>query len=245
MSWSKIIAAGLLVGLAGCQQSGQSDVDGDSKDSSQAASTDSQISGDVAEASYTMGFGIASNIEDQLQENFDREAFLAGLADRFGEKERRVSEEQGQAAMAAIAAKQQEAAQTQSVEDQRAGVEFLAENGQREGVTTTESGLQYEVLVAGDGAKPTESDVVTTHYHGTLVSGDVFDSSVERGSPAQFPVNRVIPGWTEALQLMPVGSKWRLFIPSELAYGPRENNGIPANSTLIFDVELLGIEDAG
>lgn len=245
MSWAKIIAAGLLVVLAGCQQSEQSDVDDGAKDSSQAASTtDGEFSGDVAEASYSMGYGIASNIEEQLQVNFDQQAFLAGLADSFGEKERRVSEEQGQMAMAAMSAKQQKAAEAQSTELQRAGTEFLAENGQREGVTTTESGLQYEILVAGEGAKPTASDVVSTHYHGTLVDGTVFDSSVERGSPASFPVNRVIAGWTEALQLMPVGSKWRLFIPPELAYGERATGAIPANSTLVFDVELLEIQAA-
>jgi FKBP-type peptidyl-prolyl cis-trans isomerase FklB len=108
-------------------------------------------------------------------------------------------------------------------------------------VTTTESGLQYEVIVAGDGAMPTLSDTVTTHYHGTLIDGEVFDSSVDRGEPASFPVNGVISGWTEALQLMPVGSKWRLYVPADLAYGPQQRGSIPANSTLIFEVELLEI----
>ena len=126
-----------------------------------------------------------------------------------------------------------------------AGAEFLAANGKREGVTTTGSGLQYEVLVAGDGAQPAVTDTVTTHYHGTLIDGKVFDSSVTRGEPSSFPLNRVIAGWTEALQLMPLGSKWRLFIPSELAYGSQGRPGIPSNSTLIFDVELLSIADAG
>ena len=110
-------------------------------------------------------------------------------------------------------------------------------------MTTLESGLQYEVLVAGTGAKPSAEDTVVTHHHGTLTDGTVFDSSVERGSPATFPVNRVIPGWTEALQLMGVGSKWRLVIPPELAYGDRGAGGaIPPNSTLVFEVELLEIE---
>jgi len=235
MSWLKIISAGLLVGLAGCQPTGQ--------DAPQATNADTEISGDIAEASYTMGYGIANNIEEQLAENFDQQAFLAGLTDRFGDKDRRISEQQGQMAMATLSAKRQEAEQAKSMEMQRAGEEFLAGNGQREGVTTTESGLQYEVLVAGDGAKPTATDTVSTHYHGTLVDGTVFDSSVNRGEPASFPVNRVISGWTEALQLMPVGSKWRLFIPPGLAYGNRATGSIPANSTLIFDVELLAIED--
>lgn len=237
MSWSKIISAALLIGLAGCQPTG--------KDTPQATNADTEISGDIAEASYTMGYGIATNIEEQLAENFDEQAFLAGLTDRFGDKDRRISEQQGQMAMATLSTKRQEAEQARSMEVQRAGEEFLAGNGQREGVTTTESGLQYEILVAGSGAKPLATDTVTTHYHGTLIDGTVFDSSVNRGEPASFAVNRVISGWTEALQLMPVGSKWRLFIPPSLAYGGRATGSIPANSTLIFEVELLAIQDPG
>ncbi len=123
------------------------------------------------------------------------------------------------------------------------GREFLAENGKRPGVVTTESGLQYEVLASGvgDGAKPGPTDLVTTHYHGTLIDGQVFDSSVERGEPMEFPVDGVIPGWTEALQLMRPGDKWKLYIPSELAYGGRGNIGIGPDSVLIFEVELLGV----
>ena len=123
------------------------------------------------------------------------------------------------------------------------GQVFLEKNGAREEVTTTASGLQYEVLKAGDGPSPAETDEVTVHYHGTLINGKVFDSSVERGQPASFPVNRVIAGWVEALQLMKVGDKWKLFIPSDLAYGPRgAGNDIGPNATLIFEVELLGIK---
>ena len=120
---------------------------------------------------------------------------------------------------------------------------FMQENAARAEVTTTESGLQYEVLVEGTGPKPAATDTVVTHYHGTLTDGTVFDSSVERGSPATFPVNRVIAGWTEALQMMGTGSKWRLVIPSELAYGERGAGGaIPPNATLVFEVELLEIQ---
>ena len=123
-----------------------------------------------------------------------------------------------------------------------AGQAFLAENGTREGVTTTPSGLQYEVITTGGGAKPTATQTVKCHYHGTTITGKVFDSSVQRGQPASFPLNRVISGWTEALQLMPVGSKWRLFIPPNLAYGTSQMGAdIGPNSTLIFEVELLGI----
>lgn len=121
------------------------------------------------------------------------------------------------------------------------GVKFLQENGKRQGVFTTESGLQYEPLVEGDGPMPSDTSVVEVHYHGTFVDGKVFDSSVERGEPATFGVNEVIPGWTEGLQLMSVGSKYKFYIPSDLAYGPRGRNGIPPNSVLVFEVELLSI----
>ena len=122
------------------------------------------------------------------------------------------------------------------------GEKFLAENALREEVTVTESGLQYEILKEGKGKKPTATDKVNVHYHGTLIDGTVFDSSVDRGEPAVFGVNQVIAGWTEALQLMPVGSKWKLYIPYQLAYGERGNSGIQPYSMLIFEVELLGIE---
>ena len=133
-------------------------------------------------------------------------------------------------------------AQAQGSELAAEGAAFLEENAQREGVVSLESGLQYEVLQSGDGATPTASSTVRTHYHGTLTNGDVFDSSVARGEPAEFPVNGVIPGWTEALQLMTVGTKWRLFVPPHLAYGERGAGGkIGPNATLIFDVELIDI----
>ncbi len=122
-----------------------------------------------------------------------------------------------------------------------AGSAFLAENAKKDGVQQTESGLQYQIIKEGDGAKPKATDRVKVHYHGTLTDGTVFDSSVERGEPVEFPVTGVIPGWVEALQMMPVGSKWKLFIPSDLAYGDRATGSIPAGSTLIFEVDLLEI----
>ena len=122
------------------------------------------------------------------------------------------------------------------------GRAFLDRNGVREEVTTTDSGLQYEVLVAGSGASPAPTDLVTVHYTGTLIDGTVFDSSVQRGQPAKFPANRLIAGWVEALQLMQVGDKWMLYIPPELAYGDRgAGNDIGPNATLIFEIELLGV----
>ena len=125
----------------------------------------------------------------------------------------------------------------------KAGETFLAENGKRENVVTLPGGLQYEIIKQGDGPKPSASNTVTCHYHGTTIKGEVFDSSVKRGQPASFPLNAVIRGWTEALQLMPVGSKWKLFIPPQLAYGNRTvSREIGPNSTLIFEVELISFK---
>ena len=122
-----------------------------------------------------------------------------------------------------------------------AGATYLAQNAEKEGVTVTESGLQYEVMVEGTGAKPAATDIVKVHYKGTLIDGTEFDSSYSRGEPAEFPLNRVIPGWTEGVQLMSEGSKFKFVIPSELAYGERATGSITPNSTLIFEVELLEI----
>lgn len=126
-----------------------------------------------------------------------------------------------------------------------AGQAYLAENALRATVVATASGLQYEVLASGDGATPGPSDVVTTHYHGTFIDGRVFDSSVERGSPSAFPVDRVIRGWQEGLQLMKVGDKWKLYLPPDLAYGEEGTSGIGPNETLIFEVELLDVQRRG
>jgi FKBP-type peptidyl-prolyl cis-trans isomerase FklB len=132
--------------------------------------------------------------------------------------------------------------ESKSANNLAAGQAFLSENAQKPGVVSLESGIQYEIITEGTGAKPGPTQTVTCHYHGTLIDGRVFDSSVKRGQPASFPLNRVIAGWTEALQLMPVGSKWRLYIPPHLAYGDRQVSAeIGPNSTLIFEVELLAI----
>ena len=131
----------------------------------------------------------------------------------------------------------------QAEKNLREGQDFLVENGTKEGVTTLPSGLQYEILVEGDGAKPKAKDTVKCHYHGTTIKGEVFDSSVKRGKPASFPLNRVIKGWTEGVQLMSVGSKYKFTIPSHLAYGEEQiSKEIGPNSTLVFEVELLGIQ---
>ena len=133
--------------------------------------------------------------------------------------------------------------QQKETDNLKAGETFLAENAKRENVVTLSSGLQYEIIKQGDGPKPSANNIVTCHYHGTTIKGDVFDSSVQRGQPASFPLNAVIKGWTEALQLMPVGSKWKLFIPPQLAYGNRTiSREIGPNSTLIFEVELISFK---
>ncbi|MGB5165401.1 MAG: FKBP-type peptidyl-prolyl cis-trans isomerase [Woeseiaceae bacterium] len=238
MTWLRLVAAGLLLSVAGCQPGGQSE---DAQNSANDATNDSEIVGEAAEASYTMGMMVAQDVDEGFAGTLDEKAFVDGVAAHFagqdaGDMEARVEE-----AMAYVQKIQQAAAMAEGAENLAAGEAFLAENGAREGVITTESGLQYEVITAGDGAMPTLSDTVTTHYHGTLIDGEVFDSSVDRGQPASFPVSGVISGWTEALQLMPVGSKWRLFVPADLAYGSQQRGPIKANSTLIFDVELLEI----
>ena len=147
-----------------------------------------------------------------------------------------------QEAFAAAQKKADEHTAAKAAHQSGAAQAFLNDNKARPGVVVTESGLQYEVLRTGKGVKPTRDQTVEVHYHGTLTDGTVFDSSVERGETISFPVTGVIPGWVEALQLMTVGSKWRLVIPSDLAYGDRGHGPIPAGATLIFQVELIGID---
>lgn len=198
-------------------------------------------------ASYAIGVNIGSGITSQgLAEDVDLAAIALGMQDAVAGN-LKLTPEELEAAMqefgAAMTAKQQAAMQVQA----QAGIDFLAKNASEPGVQTTASGLQYLVLTNGadaNAAKPAAADTVSVHYHGTLIDGTVFDSSVERGEPISFPLNGVIPGWTEGLQLMKVGDKFRFFIPSELAYGEAGAGPIPPNSTLIFEVELLGIEAA-
>jgi FKBP-type peptidyl-prolyl cis-trans isomerase FkpA len=142
----------------------------------------------------------------------------------------------------ALSQQEAEKAEAAALENMAKGSAFLEENGKREGVVTTGSGLQYEVITKGDGPLPADTSVVKVHYEGTLIDGEIFDSSYEKGEPVTFRLNRVIPGWTEGVQLMPVGSTYRFFLPANLGYGPRGNDRVPGNSVLIFKVELLGIE---
>ncbi|MEM7145128.1 MAG: FKBP-type peptidyl-prolyl cis-trans isomerase [Verrucomicrobiota bacterium] len=203
---------------------------------------------DEEKTSYSLGLQIGASFKrDGIELKDDQ--FLAGVVDSYEGKDPQISSEEMMRVMQALqqqmqakAMEAQAAAAAAGPENAAAGAAFLDENAKKDGVTTTESGLQYEVIEAGDGAKPTAADTVKVHYHGTLIDGTVFDSSVERGEPTTFPLGGVIPGWTEGLQLMPVGSKYRLYVPSDLAYGERSPSPkIGPNSTLIFDVELLEI----
>ena len=199
-------------------------------------------------AEQRVSYGIGRQMGEQILENpfegLEIEAVLSGLADSLNHVDKPIPEDDMEAAFEQVRAriKSQHAAagEGQSAE----GETFLADNAKREGVTVTASGMQYEIITAGDGSKPTSASTVRTHYHGTLIDGTVFDSSYERGEPAEFPVNGVIAGWTEALQMMGVGSKWRLFLSHELAYGERgAGSDIRPYAALVFDVELLDILD--
>lgn len=197
-------------------------------------------------AAQHASYGVGRQMGDQLAGNpfdgVDADAVAAGLMDALNGKESAVAAADIDAAFADISKVMQERQQEQSKELAGEGEAFLSANAKKDGISTTESGLQYEVLVEGKGEKPTTSSTVKTHYHGTLIDGTVFDSSVDRGTPAEFPVSGVIAGWTEALQLMPVGSKWRLFVPYNLAYGEQGAGGsIKPYSALIFEVELIEI----
>ncbi|MBC6609668.1 FKBP-type peptidyl-prolyl cis-trans isomerase [Hymenobacter sp. BT507] len=199
--------------------------------------------------SYIIGRDMARNFSQQgLDLNVD--VLAQSMKDALSGKPSALSNEQIQAAMQQLqeqlgGAEEDDTQDPNAVNNNKAeGEAFLQENKSKPGVTTLPSGLQYEVLTEGNGPKPTPSSSVTTHYHGTLINGNVFDSSYQRGQPATFGVNQVIAGWTEALQLMPEGSKWRLYIPSDLAYGKRgAGRDIGPDSTLVFDVELLKVNN--
>ena len=191
---------------------------------------------------YSLGVNIGMNLLQQgITADVQVDAFIAGLSDALSDTVQ-MDEAAMTTAIQLFLQQQQEAAQSALADNLAASETFLAENGQQDGVVTLPSGLQYRVLASGEGESPTTTDSVLAHYHGTLTDGTVFDSSVDRGEPATFGLSQVIAGWTEALQLMKVGDKWRLFIPPSLAYGEASPTpAIPPNSALIFDVELLEI----
>ncbi|GAA3701761.1 FKBP-type peptidyl-prolyl cis-trans isomerase [Oceanisphaera sediminis] len=240
-----LLASAVLVGLSGCKEEQAS--------APAAVEAAPELTSFEAKSAYAIGLSmgryIGSTLEKQqeLGVELDNETILRGVKDGFTDKGQ-MSDEEIQTALTAydehinglIETQAQEQAATTLAE----GKTFLEENAKRDGVKVTESGLQYEVLTEGEGAKPAAEDVVTVHYTGTLVDGTTFDSSVERGEPASFPLNQVIPGWTEGVQLMSVGSKYKLFIPADLGYGESGAGSIPGNAVLVFEVELLDIKAA-
>lgn len=224
-----IITLGML--LMSCQNSGLEKVDLKTRKDS---------------VSYAIGLNLGQSFKMQ-KIDADPAVVAAAMKDVLDSNDMKLTEEQAQQVWMSyqqeMAAKAEQERQVQGVKNKEAGEKFLAENKTKEGVVTTASGLQYKVITMGTGPKPTSSDKVKVHYRGTLIDGKQFDSSYDRGEPAVFPVTGVIPGWTEALLLMPVGSKWEVYLPAGIAYGDRGAGAdIGPNATLIFTVELLGIE---
>ncbi|MGS2723422.1 FKBP-type peptidyl-prolyl cis-trans isomerase [Porticoccus sp. GXU_MW_L64] len=245
-----IAAGALLIALAGCNQEQQST----------AEQTELELTTQQQKVSYLVGLDTASSWNARGV-HLDAKAVALGILDVAAKKERLTQEEikavlqtfeNDQLARQQEAMQQQQQLQAQAEaqfnqqaeENLAAGEKFLTENADKDGVTTTDSGLQYKVLASGNGATPGATDTVEVHYRGTLLDGTEFDSSIKRGVPASFQVNQVIPGWTEALQLMKEGDKWQLSIPADLAYGPGGTGSIPPNAVLQFDVELLKITPA-
>ena len=216
------------------------------KPSAKEVEADSALKDVRAKASYAIGLSIGRRLKQQVAD-IDADLVAKGCADALTDSKPLIGDEDAQAAIEIfqreVNAKQVETNKAATEKNKKEGEAFLAANQKKAGVQTTKSGLQYKVLKQGTGKVPASTDQVTTHYQGTLIDGTVFDSSYKRGEPATFPVDGVIAGWTEALQLMKVGSKWQLFIPPNLAYGERGSPpAIGPQATLIFDIELLGID---
>jgi len=197
---------------------------------------------DEQKVSYGFGLQFGQQLVQNQFEGLDIDAVILGIQDVFLRKGSSIEQDTLNTAYDTVGQKRKEAAEQQAKQMAELGLRFLEGNAKRDGVETTASGLQYEILEMGNGPLPNEKSTVKTHYHGTFIDGQVFDSSVERNQPAEFGVTQVIKGWTEALQLMPVGSKWRLVIPSELAYGSAGSPPtIPPNSVLVFELHLMDI----
>lgn len=198
------------------------------------------MSEEIKAVSYCVGMSLGGSLLQQNLQDISPEVIAEAISDTFAKKELKYTPEEANSIIQGFLNSQNE---KKFGANKELGEAFLAENAKREEVSVTESGLQYEILDAGSGEKPTATSSVTVHYHGTLTDGTVFDSSIERAEPATFGVNQVIPGWTEALQLMPKGSKYRLYIPQNLAYGATPHPGGPIQPymALVFDVELLEI----
>ena len=207
-------------------------------------SADQSLATQKQRASYGIGMNVGNRFKNDVID-LDTDAFIKGFKDALAGAKPALTEAELNDAMANLRKDVEAKVNEQGSKNKKEGEDFLAKNKTEKGVQTTPSGLQYQVIKEGTGPMPKETDVVKVHYEGKLINGTVFDSSIKRGEPATFPVNGVIKGWVEALQKMKVGSKWKLFIPSDLAYGENAQGQIPANAVLIFDVELLGIEKSG
>lgn len=207
---------------------------------------DTALSTEEQQVSYGIGLNFGTNLKRQ-EFPIDIDSFIAGLHDGVEGNEPKMAQEEIMKVMQGFQKKMMDKRKAEkeaaAAKNKQEGEAFLAENGKKEGVMTTDSGLQYKVITKGDGPIPTAEDTVEVNYRGTLINGDEFDSSYKRGQSVSFPVKGVIKGWTEALQLMPVGSKYELYIPANLAYGPGGTGSIGPNATLIFEVELLGIKE--
>jgi FKBP-type peptidyl-prolyl cis-trans isomerase len=196
---------------------------------------------DVQKASYAIGQQIGQNLKQQNIE-FDAEALAMSLKDVSKGEKSKMKPEEMQAALMKLQESTMKKQNEAGEKNKKEGADFLEKNKTAPGIKVTASGLQYQVLKDGTGKTPSKTDTVKAHYKGTLINGEQFDSSYDRGQPSEFPVTGVIAGWTEALQLMKTGAKWKLFIPSELAYGSSGRPGIPPNSVLVFEIELVGIK---
>lgn len=206
------------------------------------ASKNVNLTTDKAKRSYAIGLQVGRTLKSQ-KIDLDVSVIAAAISDELSGKEAKMTEAQIRETMMAMREEQRKIMEEEKVKNTKVGTEYLEKNKAKEGVTTTSSGLQYKHLTEGTGATPKETDKVKVHYKGTLIDGTEFDSSYKRNQPAEFNVNRVIKGWTEGLQLMKVGGKTMFYIPAELAYGAVPRPQIPANSVLIFEVELLDIVD--
>lgn len=206
--------------------------------------TSTELKTPAQKASYGIGLNMGKSLAQEGMDDLDSQAVAQGIEDAIGKKEQKLKDDELVEAFAFLQKRAEERMAALNDEAAKAGKKFLEDNAKREGVKTTASGLQYEIVTKAEGAQPKATDVVSVHYEGRLTDGKVFDSSIQRGSPIDLPVSGVIPGWVEALQLMHVGEKAKLYIPSELAYGAQSPSpAIPANSVLVFDLELLSIKD--